>query len=1303
MLDGAAGSEALQLFSTSTALFVENQGQWQDEAVRYAFDGPGVNIAFTDQGLSFLLTQQEQLAEDDSGDAFDCPGGDRLGRPDEATTRTAQFSVSFDGANTVTPIGLDAGESRFNYLVGDQANWRTGVAGYETVAYADLYDGIDLHTFGRRNSLKYEFYVAPGADYRQIEVDYDGIDGLWIDDAGALHVDTELGELVDDAPYIYQVIDGREVEVAGQFALVDADTYAFEITGAYDPTAELVVDPNLAWSTYLGGSSDEAVTGIAIDASGAAYVTGSTTSTNFPTLGAAADTILGGPYDAFVAKLTNSGELAWSTYLGGSDYDTGHDIAVDASGAAYVTGVTESTDFPTLGAAADTSLGGPFDAFVAKLTSSGSLAWSTYLGGSSDEAVTDNGIAVDASGAAYVTGRTYSTDFPTLGAAADTIPGGSYDAFVTKLTSSGSLAWSTYLGGSSSETGNGITVDASGAAYVTGRTYSTDFPTLGAAADTSLGGPFDAFVAKLTSSGSLAWSTYLGGSSDEAVTDNGIAVDASGAAYVTGRTYSTDFPTLGAAADTIPGGSYDAFVTKLTSSGSLAWSTYLGGSDYDSGRGIAVDASGAAYVTGFTTSPDSSGWVAGGWDESYGGGGGDGFVARIEGAGDAALPPHGVTVITHGWQLEFGQTELPPAWTIEMAHAIVARAGAGSVFVHDARAESPTFGEWVAFDAILDQLPLEGPNIDRYEDYREFDWTNSNSLQDEIVLVYNWAWESNDGEEGWLQAAADNLFASLLAAPLGVGLNVLQSDLHFIGHSRGAVLNSLVVERLGYYFDSFVVDQVTSLDPHPIRLGDGAGLVYDAADPEPVTYANVRYADNYFRQDGPYQVDGDFNGIVMPGAKNVELDEAVLANFSGHLSEHSDVHLWYTATIDVSAAVVEGETVDAHMAANWWQSGVAFDADAEPASGRDSVGYARSRNGGADRSGFSVNSGSSASTTLPRVFNGDFTYGGTLSNEIPGWERHGGGGSGKLQEEFIGTDRHLQLDSGDASRTHNPLYVPPQVIGVEYDYWIYNNDVFSPNDTLQLLLGNEVIDTISLATETNGFALDRQATLLSQRDGFVDTLEFRIDDGGDGIDSGVRIDNVTFLFEPPAAPNADFSADGVVSGGDFLAWQRGYGAVFGASALAGDADSDRDVDGNDLAVWQSQFGTSGAASAAAAALSLKSGSVAASEPPTAALTDDVAGGSSSQSWWLAMPSIERQWAGASAARPTQQAATREVARDRLFAHLARTALDSRSSGRPVEARSAWHADWRGPIDANDGWTLAEHAFSEGELDAAWQL
>ncbi len=645
MLSVAAGGEnALELFSTSTALFVENQGQWADEAVRYGFQGDGVNIAFTDDGLAFRLSQQTAATNTPAAGNSASPDRsmvrqgadiitesaalpDRLDAPDDDITHSTQFTVQFDGANDATPVGLDQAETRFNYFVGDQSKWASNVPGYEVVAYENLYAGIDLHTFGRRDSLKYEFYVAPGADYRQIDVSYDGIDGLWIDDAGVLHVETELGELVDDAPYIYQIVAGREVEVAGQFALVDDDTYTFEITGAYDPHIELVIDPDLAWSTYLGGSHDESIGDIAVDASGSVYVMGSTSSGDFPTT-------TGTAYiwqDFFVAKLSSAGSLVYATYLGGSQNEWGQGgIAVDANGAAYVTGRTGSTDFPTTSGAYDTSHNGGFDVFVAKLSTDGSLVSATYFGGSLGE--NSAVVAVDAAGSIWVSGSTESTDFPTTAGAYDrTFNGvGLNDAFVAKFSSGGALVYSTYLGGTGSDWGRGIAVDAAGAAFVIGETSSSDFPTTNGAYDTNYHDGYDVYVAKLSSSGVLVYSTYVGGAESDWGRD--IAVDSDGAAYITGGTASTDFPTTAGAYDTSLNGVRDAFIAKLSSDGgALVYATYLGGSDVDSSFGIAVDTRGSGYVIGTTESTDFP-MTAGAYDTSYNGEG-DAFLAKLSHSG----------------------------------------------------------------------------------------------------------------------------------------------------------------------------------------------------------------------------------------------------------------------------------------------------------------------------------------------------------------------------------------------------------------------------------------------------------------------------------------------------------------------------------------------------------------------------------------------------------------------------------------------------------------------------------------------
>jgi len=303
LLSASLGQPAIELFDVSPALFVENQGQWPDESVRYAFHGDGATVLHTDAGPVFQLFSSHLAPQDEAAD-----DSSHLAPQDEATSRGArrllstQFSVTFDGAERVEPVGLDRAETVFNYFLGEQSNWRSNVPGYATVAYPGLYDGIDLLTFGRRDSLKYEFHVAPGADWRAIQISYEGIQNLWLDAAGALHVETELGELIDEAPYIYQEIAGQQVEVPGAFSLLDADTYTSEVTGPYDPSLELIIDPDLAWSTYLGGSGDDYGYGIAVDASGNALVTGETKSSGW-TSGGYDTTYNGGYSDTFVAKI----------------------------------------------------------------------------------------------------------------------------------------------------------------------------------------------------------------------------------------------------------------------------------------------------------------------------------------------------------------------------------------------------------------------------------------------------------------------------------------------------------------------------------------------------------------------------------------------------------------------------------------------------------------------------------------------------------------------------------------------------------------------------------------------------------------------------------------------------------------------------------------------------------------------------------------------------------------------------------------------------------------------------------------
>ena len=437
--------------------------------------------------------------------------------------------------------------------------------------------------------------------------------------------------------------------VTGQTTSLDFPTTsgAFQTTHAFGKDVFITklnsTGSALVYSTYLGGNDVDAGHGIAVDANGNAYVTGLTTSTNFPTTPGA---FLSVPGFGFVTKLDPTGStLVYSTYLGPSTQGAG--IAVDAQGNAYVTGQTGSTLPTTPGAIQPVFGGGPVDAFVMKLNPAGSgLVYSTYLGGSDVDFAT--GIAVDTSGNAYVTGPA-GAGFPTTPGAFQPASGGSNHAFVTKLNPDGSaLVYSTYLGGNGSDFGAGIAVDADGNAYVTGGTTSTDFPTTPGALQPVITGGFGyAFVTKLNPAGSaLVYSSYLGGTNGSGMGVNnrgaGIAISAAGSAYVTGFTFSNNFPTTPDAVQPTFAGNWDAFVTILNPAGSaLVYSTYLGGFNGDSGTGIAVDAAGNAYVAGETGSSNFP-TTPGAFQPFFHGGGGpnrsdgDAFVAKFT---DVVPPP----------------------------------------------------------------------------------------------------------------------------------------------------------------------------------------------------------------------------------------------------------------------------------------------------------------------------------------------------------------------------------------------------------------------------------------------------------------------------------------------------------------------------------------------------------------------------------------------------------------------------------------------------------------------------------------
>jgi len=593
-------------------MFIENVGQFGPSAG----PGPGSQVRFQVRGGSAL----SWLAADGLWLTLVArplpPSRAERGVGGESSPGV-HLRVSFVDANPDVRLQpFNPLETRFSYFKGaDPARWHTNVPVWGGVRYVDLYPGVDLIVGAGDESVPWRLVVQESASLASVRLRIEGAETVAV--AGnEIRLRTVVGEwALALLPMVRP--DGSSLTNVGKAPMVVGDVVSSPFQGE-QPTAlgtALFAHPkdnpdDLLYGTYLGGSGDEMAWGVAVDGSGNAYVTGWTDSeAGFPTTPGAFEAVPQGDKDAFVLKINPmnpaESQLVYGAYLGGSEEEMGWGIAVDGAGSAYLIGTTESDDFPaTDGALATTYRGGPSDVFVAKVGADGSsLAYATYLGASGEEQ--GRGIAVDAAGNAYVTGWTESSLFPgTEGAAF----GGLWDAFVAKLNPTGStLIYAGYLGGGGMDRGYGIALDASANTYVSGVTYSDDFPATTGAYDESYNGLGDAFVAEVNAEGTaLAYATYLGGSKEE---DWGqkkgvaIAVDDGGHAYVTGVTRSSDFPTTAGAFAPAQRRNRNVFTVKLSADGNgLVYASYWGGGGNDQARSIAVDGSGSAYIAGWTIS-----------------------------------------------------------------------------------------------------------------------------------------------------------------------------------------------------------------------------------------------------------------------------------------------------------------------------------------------------------------------------------------------------------------------------------------------------------------------------------------------------------------------------------------------------------------------------------------------------------------------------------------------------------------------------------------------------------------------------
>ena len=628
--------------------FETNLGQ-TDPSVQFLARGNGYTLFLTTSEAVIVLAQRKAAAPDTS--------------PKQAADVMRMRLV---GAKLQPEVmGVEPLPGITNYFIGnDPAKWHTDIISFAKVRYSEVYPGIDLVYYGNAGDIEYDFVVQPGADPAAILLNFEGANRLAVNPAGELVLTMSAGELRQKAPVLYQEGPEGATLVAGGYVL-DGNQVRFEV-GKYDRARPLVIDPVLVYSTFLGGSGADQATSIVVGPTGDAYVAGISSSSNFPVQGTPTSTH-GGGQDLFVTKMSLAGNsLTYSTYIGGVGDDVANDIAVSGAGTVYITGSTTSINYPVVTPTIAAQVGGT-DAFLTKLTSAGnaivystywgstgfeegtavtvdpadnayiagntsapnfptqtpfqaalaggmdgfmtkfsvagnSVAYSTYLGGASDDRVFDMAVADDA--AVFVVGSSTSANFPTTSASVQPALAGGRDGFLTHFSLAGNaLLYSTFIGGSGDDEVFGMVIDAPMNAYLTGRTTSTNFPTLTPLQPLSGGGANDAFVTKINPPGvAIVYSTYLGGAGDDQ--GQSIAIDTARNAFVTGSTTSQNFPRLDSIQGSLSGPS-DAFVSKLDLAGAaLVYSTYLGGLSAEAGFGIGVDLAGSAYVAGFTESSD---------------------------------------------------------------------------------------------------------------------------------------------------------------------------------------------------------------------------------------------------------------------------------------------------------------------------------------------------------------------------------------------------------------------------------------------------------------------------------------------------------------------------------------------------------------------------------------------------------------------------------------------------------------------------------------------------------------------------
>ena len=663
--------------SQSPAGFIENLGQMTDvnhvpvPFVLFRASAPGMDVYLTEKGLTYVFIKSEEEQEKKS------KSGVETRQREKIKTEMAWINLHLAGASIKREHIIREGESRehFNFFYAHCPDGIYGVKQYERITITDVYPGIDWVLYNSTNrGFKYDFVVHPGADPEQIQLIYSSLNPVKLNSSGGIEITTEIGTLTENAPYSYtraRSTEGREIiqEVASKFQIAGQQhihpqgllipgyyqtSISFSFDGDFSSSEEqrgatLVIDPQLWWATFYGGNGQDGPRSVVTDNSGNVFVTGYTWSIGFPVQNTGTFfQAFGGLIDAFILKFDNTGKRLWATCYGGTEVERGHSITTDNSGNLFVTGETSSTNFPVRDAGTffqEKFGGGISDAFILKFTNAGVRLWATYYGG----AGIDRGysIAADVTGNVFLTGETWSTNFPVQnsGTFFQGSLGGRVDAFILKFDNSGNRLWATYYGGAEADYGYSIAADVRGNVFVTGETRSLNFPVQNAGTffqgSLAGGNSTDAFILKFDNPGNRFWATYYGGSGSDF--GYSIAADGGGNVFVTGITLSINFPLKDAG--TFFQGTYglginagDAFILKFDTSGNRLWATYygdFGDENFRSYDNLAIDAYGTVYISFETNSTNILTQIPcdGGYNDSTANGELDNFIVHFSNTG----------------------------------------------------------------------------------------------------------------------------------------------------------------------------------------------------------------------------------------------------------------------------------------------------------------------------------------------------------------------------------------------------------------------------------------------------------------------------------------------------------------------------------------------------------------------------------------------------------------------------------------------------------------------------------------------